>query len=52
MTDGSFYPFCSRRCQLADLGHWFNGDYAVDAGPAEPKLPLDQPGATQEEDPE
>ena len=27
-TDKHF-PFCSRRCQLVDLGHWFDGDYSV-----------------------
>jgi uncharacterized protein len=23
------FPFCSRRCKLADLHRWFNGEYAV-----------------------
>jgi len=23
------FPFCSERCQLIDLGHWFDGDYAI-----------------------
>lgn len=23
------YPFCSERCQLADLGSWLNGGYAI-----------------------
>ncbi len=22
-------PFCSRRCQLADLHRWFGGDYRI-----------------------
>lgn len=22
-------PFCSKRCQLADLGRWFNGEYRI-----------------------
>ncbi|MCP4246590.1 MAG: DNA gyrase inhibitor YacG [bacterium] len=22
-------PFCSRRCQLIDLNHWFEGDYRI-----------------------
>lgn len=25
-----FEPFCSNRCKLIDLGHWFNEDYLVD----------------------
>ena len=24
-----FYPFCSRRCKLIDLGAWLNADYKV-----------------------
>ena len=23
------HPFCSERCQLADLGRWLNEDYKV-----------------------
>lgn len=22
-------PFCSERCRLIDLGHWFDGDYKI-----------------------
>ncbi len=25
----STYPFCSVRCKMIDLGHWFNEDYRV-----------------------
>ncbi len=24
-----YRPFCSRRCQLIDLNHWFEGDYRI-----------------------
>jgi endogenous inhibitor of DNA gyrase (YacG/DUF329 family) len=24
-----FLPFCSDRCRLADLGHWFREDYVA-----------------------
>lgn len=24
-----YLPFCSKRCADVDLGHWFNGTYAV-----------------------
>jgi endogenous inhibitor of DNA gyrase (YacG/DUF329 family) len=27
---GKFYPFCSERCQMVDLGRWFNEDYRID----------------------
>ena len=23
------FPLCSERCQMVDLGRWFNGDYAI-----------------------
>ncbi len=31
------YPFCSERCQLADLGKWLDGGYIVptEPGPSE-----------------
>jgi hypothetical protein len=28
-------PFCSKRCQMADLGRWLSGEYRVPAGPTE-----------------
>lgn len=28
-VDDKYVPFCSKHCADADLGHWFNGDYAV-----------------------
>ena len=38
--DAPYRPFCSERCQLIDLYHWFEGDYRVSdplaADPAEP----------------
>jgi hypothetical protein len=24
-----WWPFCSKRCQLADLGQWFAGRYSI-----------------------
>jgi hypothetical protein len=24
-----FFPFCSERCQLIDLGRWLNEDYRI-----------------------
>jgi uncharacterized protein len=26
---GSYYPFCSDRCRLIDLGRWLSGDYQI-----------------------
>ena len=29
-----FFPFCSDRCRLLDLGKWFDGRYRVPGEPA------------------
>ncbi len=43
-----FRPFCSRRCQLVDLGKWLNEEYRIseelppelgNEGPANPPIP-------------
>jgi endogenous inhibitor of DNA gyrase (YacG/DUF329 family) len=26
----AIYPFCSQRCQWADLGRWLRGQYAIE----------------------
>ena len=34
--DGNkWFPFCSERCQLVDLGKWFDEDYRIPAEPAQ-----------------
>jgi len=30
-----FFPFCSERCKLIDLGAWFDADYRIPAKPDE-----------------
>jgi len=42
-----FFPFCSERCRLVDLGRWIDGAYAV-PGPEVPSEP--KPGEDVEED--
>ncbi len=29
MRDENFYPFCSERCKLIDLGAWLDSDYKI-----------------------
>lgn len=29
--DSKFRPFCSERCKLVDLGHWFAEDFGIAA---------------------
>jgi endogenous inhibitor of DNA gyrase (YacG/DUF329 family) len=38
-----YRPFCSERCQLADLGRWLNGDYRVAADAREEHLSEAEP---------
>ena len=36
VKDGNrFWPMCSERCQLVDLGKWLGEEYRVPAEPAE-----------------
>lgn len=28
-ADSPYFPFCSKRCQLIDLGRWADGRYAI-----------------------
>ena len=30
-----FFPFCSERCKLLDLGAWFDAKYRISSTPAE-----------------
>jgi hypothetical protein len=30
-----YFPFCSERCQLVDLGRWLNEDYRIPGEPAD-----------------
>ncbi|OHB65108.1 MAG: hypothetical protein A2Y77_00485 [Planctomycetes bacterium RBG_13_62_9] len=39
-----FFPFCSQRCKLIDLGAWLNAEYRI------PSLPNDQADAPPKED--
>jgi hypothetical protein len=36
--NAAFFPFCSERCRLRDLGAWLDGQYSV---PAEPDVNSD-----------
>lgn len=31
-----FFPFCSERCKLVDLGAWLDGRYRITCGPQSP----------------
>ena len=31
--EAKFFPFCSRRCKLIDLGAWLDADYKIMSSP-------------------
>ena len=31
-TENEFRPFCTKRCQLIDLGQWANEEHAIPSG--------------------
>jgi len=31
--ESAFFPFCSKRCHITDLGHWAAGDYRIAGEP-------------------
>ena len=33
------FPFCSQRCKMTDLGHWFQEDYKIQRPVQEEDLP-------------
>lgn len=40
-SEGTYFPFCSKRCQMIDLGHWFDGDYSL-SRPIDPEKDEDE----------
>lgn len=39
--DSEFRPFCSERCKLIDLGHWFEESYRVPEKPNKKEIETD-----------
>jgi endogenous inhibitor of DNA gyrase (YacG/DUF329 family) len=39
--NAEYFPFCSERCRLVDLGAWLDGDYRIpsEARSSEPQFP-------------
>jgi len=42
-SEHKYFPFCSERCQMVDLGRWLTGEYRIEEeesrGPDEKKNP-------------
>lgn len=46
--DVPYRPFCSKRCQLIDLGKWFDGEYRISRPPTSDDAPPDEPPSDTE----
>jgi endogenous inhibitor of DNA gyrase (YacG/DUF329 family) len=42
LEDNSYWPFCSERCKLVDLGHWLSDSYSITEAEAENLEPSPQ----------
>ncbi|MGA2442187.1 MAG: DNA gyrase inhibitor YacG [Tepidisphaeraceae bacterium] len=40
-----FFPFCSERCKLIDLGRWLDGRYRIPIKPADESCELPPPSS-------
>ncbi|MGD0572016.1 MAG: DNA gyrase inhibitor YacG [Sedimentisphaerales bacterium] len=45
-----FYPFCSNRCKLIDLGKWLDGNYRIAVQANEKEEPGKQAAKTDSQD--
>lgn len=44
-----YFPFCSHRCRLIDLGKWMGGDYRIPGEPVdESEIPVRREGEEEE----
>ncbi len=46
------YPFCSRRCELVDLGRWLREEYTIDRDLTPEDVDAPPPPPDPEDDPE
>ena len=38
LATGDYFPFCSDRCRILDLGKWASGDYKISTPIQDPDL--------------
>jgi hypothetical protein len=52
LKDAPHFPFCSRTCQLVDLGRWFNEEHRISTPiPHTPKDEKESPDSDRKETP-
>ena len=39
LKDLPFFPFCSKKCQLLDLGKWLDGEHRIKGDPESAQPP-------------
>ena len=47
--EDEFFPFCSDRCRLIDLGKWASGAYKISSPVLDPDLIEDQPSSRSDD---
>ena len=52
MAEAPWFPFCSERCRLVDLGRWLDGVYTIPGPPVELKPEPEANGALDHDDEE
>jgi len=48
----SYFPFCSERCKLIDLGRWLGGRYQIPVEPDDEDESFDSPSSARPQDSE
>jgi endogenous inhibitor of DNA gyrase (YacG/DUF329 family) len=49
-SENAFFPFCSERCKLVDLGKWLGGEYRIPVA-TPPEGEEEEPLAADEDEP-
>ncbi len=50
MAEAPWFPFCSKRCRLVDLGRWLDSDYTIPGPPVELKPGHEANGTVEHDD--
>lgn len=48
LSENEYFPFCSKRCKMQDLGKWLDEDYSITMTPATTERSLPDEDSTSE----
>lgn len=48
LSENKYFPFCSKRCKMQDLGKWLDEDYSITMTPATTERSLPDDDSTPE----